>query len=207
MRAIEALAAGGIERAGAVHAEILAEHPRDVLALGVAHSCDYIRGDLHTLRLRAERSLGAWRRDLPGYHALLAMYAFALEEAGHYARAEDYARRALEIAPRDDYRVALQIDERDISQVADGQHGQLTVASIPGKRFGFTVSKITPVNTAKEGRNFFRVEASLSEPPGSRLRPGMEGVGKIDIDERKLVWIWTHSFTDWVRLWLWSWMP
>ena len=40
-----------------------------------------------------------------------------------------------------------------------------------------------------------------------RLRPGMEGVGKIDIDERKLVWIWTHSFTDWVRLWLWSWMP
>ena len=112
-----------------------------------------------------------------------------------------------EIAPRDDYRVALQIDERDISQVAVGQHGELTVASIPGKRFGFAVSKVTPVNTAKEGRNFFRVEASLSQPPGPRLRPGMEGVGKIDIDERKLVWIWTHRFTDWVRLTLWSWMP
>ena len=112
-----------------------------------------------------------------------------------------------EIAPRDDYRVALQIDERDISQVAVGQHGELTVSSIPGKRFGFTVSKVTPVNTAKEGRNFFRVEASLSQPPGPRLRPGMEGVGKIDIDERKLVWIWTHRLTDWVRLTLWSWMP
>lgn len=100
-QAIAALAAGEIERSAAVHTEILAAHPRDVLALGVAHSCDYIRGDLHTLRRRAERSLGAWRRDLPGYHALLAMYAFALEEAGHYARAEDYARRALEIEPRD----------------------------------------------------------------------------------------------------------
>ena len=111
-----------------------------------------------------------------------------------------------EIAPRDDYRVALQIDERDIAQVALGQHGELTVASIPGKRFAFTVSKITPVNTAKDGRNFFRVEASLAQPPGPRLRPGMEGVGKIDIDQRKLVWIWTHRFTDWVRLWLWSWM-
>jgi RND family efflux transporter MFP subunit len=112
-----------------------------------------------------------------------------------------------EIAPRDDYRVALQIDERDVSQVALGQQGELTVASIPGKRFGFTVSKVTPVNTAKEGRNFFRVEASLAQPPGPRLRPGMEGVGKIDIDERKLVWIWTHRLTDWVRLTLWSWMP
>ena len=112
-----------------------------------------------------------------------------------------------EIAPLNDYRVALQIDERDISQVAVGQSGQLTVSSIPGKRFAFTVSKITPVNTAKEGRNFFRVEATLAQTPGPRLRPGMEGVGKITIDNRKLVWIWTHSFTDWVRLWLWSWMP
>lgn len=112
-----------------------------------------------------------------------------------------------EIAPINDYRVALQIDERDIAEVALGQRGELTVSSIPGRRFAFTVSKITPVNTAKEGRNFFRVEASLAQAPGPRLRPGMEGVGKIGIDDRKLVWIWTHSFTDWVRLWLWSWMP
>jgi RND family efflux transporter MFP subunit len=112
-----------------------------------------------------------------------------------------------EIAPLNDYRVALQVDERDIAQVAMGQPGELTVSSIPGKRFAFKVSKITPVNTAKEGRNFFRVEAALAQSPGPRLRPGMEGVGKIYIDDRKLVWIWTHSFTDWVRLWLWSWMP
>lgn len=112
-----------------------------------------------------------------------------------------------EIAPLHDYRVALQIDERDIAQVALGQRGELTVASIPGARFAFKVKKITPVNTAKEGRNYFRVEAGLIAPPGSRLQPGMEGVGKIYVDERKLVWIWTHNFTDWVRLWLWSWMP
>jgi RND family efflux transporter MFP subunit len=111
-----------------------------------------------------------------------------------------------EIAPLNDYRVALQIDERDIAHVSVGQTGELTVASIPGERFAIKVTKVTPVNTAKEGRNFFRVEASLLHP-GPRLRPGMEGVGKITIDDRKLVWIWTHSFTDWVRLWLWSWTP
>jgi len=112
-----------------------------------------------------------------------------------------------EIAPLANYRVSLQVDERDIAQVALGQRGELTVSSIPGERFPFEVSKITPVNTAKEGRNSFRVEAAFRDTPGPRLRPGMEGVGKIHIDERKLVWIWTHSLIDWIRLWMWSWMP
>jgi hypothetical protein len=35
----------------------------------------------------------------------------------------------------------------------------------------------------------------------------MEGVGKIEIDDRKLVWIWTHSLVDRARLWLWSALP
>jgi hypothetical protein len=57
-----------------------------------------------------------------------------------------------------------------------------------------------------DGRNTSRVYARLAGAPG-RLRPGMEGVGKIHIDERRLVWIWTHSLTEWVQLWLWSWLP
>jgi tetratricopeptide (TPR) repeat protein len=101
MRAISELAAGEHERAGALHAEILAEHPRDVLALATAHSCDYVRGDVTSLQRRVAQVLGAWRADLPGYHAVLAMYAFGLEEAGEYARAEEYVRRALELEPRD----------------------------------------------------------------------------------------------------------
>ena len=112
-----------------------------------------------------------------------------------------------EVAPLDDYRVVLQVDERDIAYVANGQRGELTVTSMPGARFPFAVRSITPVNTAREGRNFYRVEAKLEREAESRLRPGMEGVGKVYIEERKLVWIWTHGFTDWVRLWLWSWMP
>jgi biotin carboxyl carrier protein len=112
-----------------------------------------------------------------------------------------------EVAPLADYRMVLQVDERDISHVAEGQTGELTVTSMPGERFAFKVRSITPVNTAKEGRNFYRVEAELQQEAETRLRPGMEGVGKIAIEERKLVWIWTHGLTDWVRLWAWSWLP
>lgn len=112
-----------------------------------------------------------------------------------------------EVAPLEDYRMVLQVDERDIAFVAVGQRGELTVTSMPGERFPFAVRSITPVNTAREGRNFYRVEATLERESESRLRPGMEGVGKIAIEERKLVWIWTHGLTDWVRLWIWSHLP
>jgi hypothetical protein len=77
---------------------------------------------------------------------------------------------------------------------------------MPGDSLPFTVTSITPVNLAQEGRNYFRVEARLDGDP-ARLRPGMAGVGKIRVEERKLVWIWTRSLADWVRLTLWSWLP
>jgi len=39
------------------------------------------------------------------------------------------------------------------------------------------------------------------------LRPGMEGVGKIGIEQRRYVWIWTHQAVDSLRLLLWKWLP
>jgi hypothetical protein len=59
---------------------------------------------------------------------------------------------------------------------------------------------------AKEGRNFFRIEATLDQPH-DRLRPAMEGAGKIEIDRRRVIWIWTHQVVDWIRLTLWTWLP
>ena len=111
-----------------------------------------------------------------------------------------------EIAPLDSYRVVLEVDERDIADVQVGQRGHLLLSAFPSEPVDVTVEKVTPVSTANEGRNFFRVEATLDQPH-DRLRPAMEGAGKIEIDRRLLVWIWTHQVVDWVRLAVWSWMP
>jgi hypothetical protein len=112
-----------------------------------------------------------------------------------------------EVAPLDAYRVVLQVDERDIADVSAGQYGELVLSSMPGTRFAFTVDKITPVNVAREGRNYFRVEAKLEPGSEQRLRPGMEGVGKVHVDQRRLIWIWTRQLMNWVRVKLWTWMP
>ena len=113
----------------------------------------------------------------------------------------------LELAPLDAYRVVLQVDEHDLAWLKLRQHGELILTALPGERYPFTVSKITPVASAREGRNLFRVEAQLDTKAGTRLRPGMEGVAKIDIDERRLGWIWSRRLIDWLRLKSWAWLP
>ncbi len=112
-----------------------------------------------------------------------------------------------EVAPLDSYRIVLEVDERDVGAVVDGQAGALALTGLPDSVLEFRVDRITPVSTASEGRNFFRVEASLADVAPASLRPGMEGVGKIEIGERKLIWIWTHKITYWIRMFFWSWWP
>ena len=70
----------------------------------------------------------------------------------------------------------------------------------------FSVSRVTSVATAEDGRNFFRVEADLlaRDLP---LRPGMEGVGKIDIEERPMLWVLGRSLIERTRLMIWAWLP
>ena len=100
----------------------------------------------------------------------------------------------------------VKVDERDIGYVLEGQRGQLALAGLGGEPMPFEITKVTSVSTAQEGRNYFRVEARLEAPrPG--VRPGMEGVGKVVIDERKLIWIWTRGLVDWMRISFWTWMP
>jgi hypothetical protein len=103
--------------------------------------------------------------------------------------------------------VILEVDERDIDDVAVNQTGQLALSSAPEQALPITVEKITPLSTAEEGQNYFRVEARLDGNIPPRLRPGMEGVGKISIERRKLIWIWTYKITHWVRMFFWSWWP
>jgi multidrug resistance efflux pump len=108
-----------------------------------------------------------------------------------------------EVAPLRGYRVIVQVDERDVGWIALGQQGELALPSVPGVVFPLTVTRITPISTAKEGRNYFRVEAELQNT-SKRLRPGMEGVGKISAGRAKLIWIWTHEVIEWIRLKLWT---
>lgn len=111
-----------------------------------------------------------------------------------------------EIAPITGHRVMLAVDESQIAELREGQTGRLVVAALPGEGFPVEIVRLTPIAKAEEGRNTFRVEARpVGETPA--LRPGMRGVAKIEIDRRRVAWIWTRSLGDWLRLALWRWVP
>ena len=110
-----------------------------------------------------------------------------------------------EVAPLDAYRVVLKVAEEDIRYIRPDQTGEIVLAGLSDRSLAFTVKNIG-VASAEDGQNLFRVEAQLSNV-ASPLRPGMEGVGKIGVGKRRYLWIWTHSFFDWLSLKLWHWMP
>lgn len=84
---------------------VLVDHPRDAFAIQVTHLFDFYRGDALNLRNRISRVLPHWDDGVPGYSFVLGMHAFGLEECNQYSEAEDTARRALDMEPRDAWAV------------------------------------------------------------------------------------------------------
>ena len=107
-----------------------------------------------------------------------------------------------EIAPLNDMEADLYIPEEDISDIREGQEGELAAAGRPDAKVRFRVVRITPMAELVKQKNVFRVQVKLVDPP-DWLRPGIEGVAKVDVDERLLVEIWTRRALNWVRMKLW----
>lgn len=112
-----------------------------------------------------------------------------------------------EVAPTGNYRVVLQVEEGDVSYFNPGQRGEFAPTGLAGRTVPFTVTKLTSVTANEDGKNTFRVEASLGKADELRLRPGMEGIAKVNIDRRSRLWIWTRGMRDWLRLFFWKWTP
>ena len=99
--AITAALDGDLAAASRAYDAILADAPHDLLALAVAQTFDYYLGNPGAQLDRTRRVLESWTRTMPGYHAVLGMHAYALQECGAYEEAEAAAYRALALQPWD----------------------------------------------------------------------------------------------------------
>ncbi len=81
--------------------DIIAEYPRDAVAVQVLHLLDFYRGDSRNLRDRISRVLPEWNAGLPGYHAVLGMHSFGLEECNQFDLAEEAGRQAVAMNAKD----------------------------------------------------------------------------------------------------------
>jgi len=109
-----------------------------------------------------------------------------------------------EVAPVEDLIAIVRVSESDIDQIntLTLPTGQLATRSQPEEKFDFLVTRIIPLATPIEGQNVFEVQCHLADP-APWLRPGMQGLAKINAGDRRITWIATHQITDTLRLWLW----
>lgn len=99
--ALRAWIAQDLSARAAAWEQILVQWPLDLLALRQHTGALFWSGDK---RHQAEVSAGVasqWGAQTPGYAHFLSAHAFAMEEVGHYAVAERYARQALALQPQD----------------------------------------------------------------------------------------------------------
>ena len=101
LAALEAWSDGDLRGAAGHWDALLADHPRDVLAIRVSQFVLSYLGETQRMRDAVTRVLPSWDPAVPGYGCVLGCYAYALEEAGDYAAAEALGRRAVELDPED----------------------------------------------------------------------------------------------------------
>jgi len=90
---------GDVVGASQAYGELLRDHPRDRLALLVAHALDFRLGRRDMLRDRVASVLTHWDASDREYGFVLGMHAFGLEETGNYRDALTVARKSLEFIP------------------------------------------------------------------------------------------------------------
>jgi tetratricopeptide (TPR) repeat protein len=87
--------------AAAIISSILADEPRDLLALKLTQYLLFYAGNCRSMRASVETALAAWDESAPGYGYVLGCHAFGLEECGEYRDAEEIGRRAVALCPDD----------------------------------------------------------------------------------------------------------
>lgn len=110
----------------------------------------------------------------------------------------------LTVAPLNEFRVMLSVDETKVSRTAVGQSAQLRLTAMPERSLGLTLTSLVPVAVYDRGRTTFKVEARMTAADPD-IRHGMQGVARIETGRASLWAIWVAPLFDRLALALWSW--
>lgn len=113
----------------------------------------------------------------------------------------------LTLAPGLDWRVVLEVEEADVGELARGQQAVLRLAAMPGQSIALVLTRVTPVAKSTAEGVRYEVEAAPSGQGAglAGLRPGLEGVAKVELPARPVLTRWAQRAWQWVALAAWTW--
>lgn len=175
---------------------IAARGEGELAALEVArHKAAQIRSELNLLEQRIDRS-----RIRSPTNGVVADEGGLRERLGS---SMDKGQALLKIIPSGSLLARLEIRHRDVARIRAGQHGEIAFDSRPGATFKIELERIEPTARATKEGPVVVALADLTDEPAPWLRPGLEGVAKVDIGEASLFAILSEPLVDWLRLRLW----
>lgn len=109
-----------------------------------------------------------------------------------------------EVADSSEARVDVAIDESEISLLRPGAAAAIKVEGFPMQTFRGNVAVVSPKSQPDGDVRFFYARVDVPNPDG-RLRPGMQGRGKISVGWRPVGYVLFRSPFMWFYSKLWSW--
>ncbi len=106
------------------------------------------------------------------------------------------------VAPDRSFRIVAEVDEQDVGALRNGQRAWVLFGAFSQDSLEMVVTRIAPVAVTLDGRNVFEVDGRIRGATDA-LRPGLRGVVRIDIEARRLGWIWWHRASQWVQRTAW----
>jgi hypothetical protein len=100
-------------------------------------------------------------------------------------------------------RAELTVSEEDILEMKAGMTGTLKATANPDRPIKYTVESVEPMATPVDGKNVYKVRATIDPESAKWLMPGVQGLSKTDVRKEKYAWIWSRRMVNWVRMQLW----
>ena len=107
-----------------------------------------------------------------------------------------------EIAPLDRWQLELAVPQSEAGDVRAGLRGDFASNARPEAAQQFELTCLRPSSEIRGVENVYVAEANIVVK-GEWMRPGMEGVAKVRIGQRKVWWITLHKVLDYLRLNFW----
>jgi multidrug efflux pump subunit AcrA (membrane-fusion protein) len=108
-----------------------------------------------------------------------------------------------EIALPGPLRAEVLVLDEDSAALAPGQPVRFSTAAEPGRVREAVVDRIRPMAEVVDGRNVFRVVATLRDEDAGDLRPGMEGWARVETGRTTWLAALLRDPVRWVRRRLW----